>query len=189
MDRQHRCTIRRLPPELVTEAFAFIAHPAPEYRRADAEPLEDLRQLGDVAESIRHVTLPHTAAQSLSRARADQQIADQRFGAHQVFIGQGIPRADHQPAAAHQALQVAAAFRTYRQVVLDRQHLAVEHEAPIRRIAVQQLDQPVDQPHQPDAKHLKGRVPGTIPVGVGDEGSGELLVSHDLSNSFSRVNR
>ena len=65
MDRQHRRTVRRLPPEFVMKALAFIANPAPEYRRTDAEPRRICGSWA-MAEGIGHVALTHTTAQSLA---------------------------------------------------------------------------------------------------------------------------
>ena len=56
------------------------------------------------------------------------------------------------------------------EVVVDEGQLAVEEEVTERRVALQLVEQVVDQGHQPHPEGLERVVPLAVPVGVGDHG-------------------
>ena len=91
------------------------ADAAPQHRRVEAEAREDLRQLADVAELIRHVAEPLRAAERVAAREAEPQVAHQRLARHQPLVRQHGPRADRQSPGAHQLLDPRrAAGRTAR---------------------------------------------------------------------------
>ena len=57
------------------------------------------------------------------------------------------------------------------EIVVDHGHLPVEEEAGVGRVALEQGDERVEHPHQPQAKGLEGLVPLPVPVSVGDDGN------------------
>ena len=52
------------------------------------------------------------------------------------------------------------------EVVLEHDRLAVEMEVRVGRIGVEQIEQPIDQRHEPEAELLVGQIPLAIPVRV-----------------------
>ena len=63
-------------------------------------------------------------------------------------------------------------FGSHREVVVDHRGLAVEQEARERRIALEQVEEVVDQVHELHAVALERRVPLPVPVGVRDDADG-----------------
>ena len=52
------------------------------------------------------------------------------------------------------------------EVVLEHDGLAVEVEVPVGRIGIEQIQQAIDQRHEPEAELLVGQIPLAIPVRV-----------------------
>ena len=55
------------------------------------------------------------------------------------------------------------------EVVVEHRGLAVEQEAGVRRVGFEQVEQVVEQVHEPQAERLERRVPLAVPVRVGDD--------------------
>ena len=72
------------------------------------------------------------------------------------------------PAAASFA-QSLGGFGTDREVVVDDDGLAVEQEPLVRLVALQEVEELVEQADESDAERLERRVPLPVPVRVGDD--------------------
>ena len=172
-DRGHGRAIGRAPFEFCAQALALGPQPSPEEGIVDAKAAQDLRQLPDMTEAIRHVTDLHHATVVKTHAMPQQQVADERFGADQELVGQHVPRADADPPCFAQGTQLARPLRPHFQIVFQHRHLAVQHVEAVVGPGGQQIEEAVDQAHEPDAVFLKGDVPGAIPMGVADDGGVE----------------
>ena len=162
---QHAGTVGRFPPQL----HGLIAQTPAQHGALQPKTAQDLRQLPDVPEEVRGIADVHTRAKATGRLSPQQQVTHQGLGADQKLIGQDVPGADEQTAGLYKATEVFFFLRPHRQIVLDDDGLAVEHEMAVVRVAVQQAEQFVHQRHQPQPKLLESQIPFPVPVGVRDE--------------------
>jgi hypothetical protein len=81
----------RLPRERQAEPVGLVPEAAPEDERVEPEAAEDLRQLGDVAEGVRHVADAHRlGAEPCAYRPADEEVADERLRAGEELVGQDV---------------------------------------------------------------------------------------------------
>src|SRR5439155_6529503 len=60
-------------------------------------------------------------------------------------------------------------LRSYLDVVLEHDRLTVERERRERRVALERVENAVDDRPEPQPEHLERDVPLAVPVGVGDD--------------------
>ena len=83
---------------------------------------------------------------------AAQEVAHQRLAARQRLVRNDVPRPDEQLPLLHDALDILEAVGPHLQVVLERDRVAVEHEMLVAGIAVEDVEQHVEQPDEPHAE-------------------------------------
>ncbi len=162
MDDQDIGAIGGLPDELILHA----AHAAGEHHRIDVEATQNLRQLADVAKRIGDIAHVHPFSKLAAHLRANQQVADRRLAGDEKLVGQNVPWTDLDAPALHITFDLGPVFRPDRQIVVQGDGLPVEHKVFVFGIGVKNVQQLVDQQHQPDAKFFKWLVPFAVPVGV-----------------------
>ena len=164
---QHLAAVRRLPDELARRQR--IVGAAPEDATVDAEAAQQRRQVGDLAEGVGQVADSHRPAERLRRPMAPQQVTHQRLAGGQELVRDDVPGPDGQPPLPRQALDRLAPVGAHLQVVLDEEGVAVQQEVAVVRVALQDLQQQVEEADQAGAVALVGQVPLAVPVRVGDE--------------------
>ena len=95
-----------------------------------------------------------------------QQVADERLAADEKLVGHHVPRADQNAAGFDRLAQPRLLFRPDLEVVLDHDGLAVEMEILVVGISVEQIEQPIDERHEPEPELLVRQIPFAVPVGV-----------------------
>ncbi len=100
---------------------------------------------------------------------AAEQVADERFAAHQELVGHHVPGADQDAAVLDRLAQPRFLFRPDLEVVLEHDGLAVEMEMLVVGIGIEQIEQPIDERDEPEPELLVRQIPLAIPVGVGDD--------------------
>jgi hypothetical protein len=75
MARQHPAPVRRFPGVLGGQRIDLTAVAAPIQKAPDAEPGQELRELGGMSEGVRRVALPRHGPEGLAHATAEQQVA------------------------------------------------------------------------------------------------------------------
>jgi hypothetical protein len=143
-------------------------HAAPYDRRPEARPAQDLGHLRDVPEHVRQVADRHRPAELLGAPPAHLQVADDALPTHQEFVHQDLPGSDRQPPLADEALDPRARLRPNLQVVVDRRQLPVQGEGEVR-LALEHLQDAIDELDELHAERLEGPVPLPVPVGVRDQ--------------------
>ena len=140
-----------------TEPVDLVAVAPPVHEGAEAEPGEQLGELGGVAERVRGVGHLRRPPVRLGHQPPLEQVADVALagGKEQVRLGvQGrwqAGRSGRRPPA-------GPASRVDGEVVLHHDGLPVEQEAP-PRILVELVEDPVDRVDEPGAEGLEGPVP------------------------------
>ena len=97
---------------------------------------------------------------------AAQQVADQRLAADEKFVRHHVPGADQDPAVFNCLAQPRLLLGTDLEIVLEHDRLAVEVEILVARIGIQQVEQPIDERHEPEPELLVRQVPLAVPVGM-----------------------
>ena len=137
----------------------------------------------DLAERVGDVADLHHRAEHLRDAMAAQEVADERLAAGQRLVRDDVPGADEQLALLHDALDVVEAVGAHLQVVLERDRVAVEHEVLVVGVAVEQVEQHVEEADEAHAERLVREVPLAVPVRVRDDH--ELALSR--GGSFAEI--
>ena len=170
VDRRNLAAVAGAPAKFASEALPLVLRePAHEQERAQPQPAQDHRHLRDVTERIRHVAVARAGAELARACEPAPQVADQRLAARQERIGQHEPRTDLEPALAHEPLDPRAVLRPDREIVVERRRLAVERERAEAAVALEQVEQPVDELDQVHPILLEREVPRPIPVRVGHD--------------------
>ena len=166
--------VGRLPPEerLVDPG----RDAAPEHRALAAEAGEQLGKLTDVAELVGHVADPHHRPERAGVREPAAQVADQGLARHQPLVGQHEPGPDQQAAVAHQLRDALARARTHLEVVREHDRLTVEREVSEAGVALEQVEDAVEQVHEANPERLVRQVPLAVPVRVRNED--EMAVRH-----------
>ena len=118
------------------------------------------------------------SAEILGDGDAHLEVANQRFGAGEIFVGQGVPRADAQAVGLGQLSDDIFALGADFEVVVQEDGLAIGLEAGKARIALHHVQQLVHEFDQVVAEILEGLIPFAVPVGAGDVKGFEFLVGH-----------
>ena len=100
---------------------------------------------------------------------AAQQVADERLAADQKLVRHHVPRADQDAAVLDRLPQPRLLLGPDLEVVLEHDRLAVEMEVLVAGIGVEQIEQPIDERHEPEPELLVGQVPLAVPVRVRDD--------------------
>jgi len=95
-----------------------------------------------------------------------KQVPHQRFPADEKFIGHHVPRPDQDAAAGDRRAQPRFLLGTDLEIVLEDNRLPVEVKVLVRGVAIEQIEEPIDQRHQPEAELFVGEVPLAVPVRV-----------------------
>ena len=95
-----------------------------------------------------------------------QQVPDERLAADQKLVGHHVPRADEDAAIFNRLPQPRLLLRPDLEIVLEDDRLAVEMEVLVAGIGVEQIEQPIDERHEPEPELFVGEVPLAVPVGV-----------------------
>ncbi len=164
---QHPLAAGRPPPEQLRFSRRIVAGPPGKDGGVDPLPGEDPRQVGHMAERVRHIAALHGAAHAPGQLPAALQVAGQRLSAHQELVGLHIPGPGDQPARGHELAHAGLTLRAHLQVVIQQDALAVQGEA-VLRVPVKQAQHIIQRLHQPGAEALKGQVPLAVPVGGWD---------------------
>ena len=92
-----------------------------------------------------------------------------RLARHHELVHEDHPRADLQAPGGHEARQPRLGVGPHLEVVVDHRGLAVEQEPRVGGIALEEVEQVVDEVHELDPVRLERRVPLAVPVRVGDD--------------------
>ena len=79
---------------------------------------------------------------------------------------------------------VSAGLGSHLEVVVDDRGLAVEQEARVREVRLEQRQQRVEQLDEPHAERLERRVPLAVPVRVGNDRDGDRVRVGHADNVF-----
>ena len=171
--------VGRLPPE---ERFIDPGRDAaPEHRALAAEAGEQLGKLTDVAELVGHVADPHHRPERAGIGEPAAQIADQGLARHQPLVGQDEPGPHQQPAVAHQLRDALASARTHLEVIREHDGLTVEREVTEAGIALEQVEDAVEQVDEANPERLVRQVPLAVPVRVRNQD--QMAFGHAPSRS------
>ena len=185
---EHVATVRRFPHEL--GRIQGLVGAAPEHATVDAEATQDRRHVGDLAEGVRDVADLHHGPELPGHAMAAQQVPHERLTAGQRHVWDFVPGPDSEPTVLDDALDLGAAVRTDVQVVLDQDRVAVQQEVFVLGVAIEDLQQQVEEADEARAVALVRKVPLAVPVRVGDEDEAPgfaagFLSSHTLPCAFA----
>ena len=95
-----------------------------------------------------------------------EEVANQRLGSGQEFVGHDVGRAHRQPAGSSQRAQTRYEIRPQLGDVLEDDRLPVEREMADPRVALHHLDHFRDHAHEAHSELLEGQIPLAIPVRV-----------------------
>ena len=165
--RSHHRTVRRLPFE--GGAIHGRGHPPPDDRVGEAGGGEQLWHLGDVAEHVRQVADVHHATEGRASSDAGLQVAHERLAGHEELVHQDVPRSDAEPPGRGECPQPLFVLGSDLEIVVDDGDLAVEEEVAVGAVALELVEQPVDQRDQLQPEGLERLVPLAVPVGVGND--------------------
>jgi hypothetical protein len=119
-----------------------------------------------VPELVGHIAEPHAASELRRLGESQAQVPDQRLPRDQPFVGQHVPRPDHQAPLADPLCHALAGAWTHLEIVVEGHHLPVQGEAAEVGIALQQVEESVEQAYQPVPELLVAAVPLAVPMGV-----------------------
>ncbi len=165
VDGEHLAAVGGLPDKLGVRRLDAAEDDAV----INIEAAQNLGNLGRVAECVRQVAGGHHLTHRLGLQATDEQVADEGLGRDEELVGQDVPRAHLDAAAAQVARQPLALVGPHFQVVVEDDRLAVEVEILIGRFGVKDIEQAVDGLDELEAETLEGQVPLAVPVGVRDD--------------------
>ena len=167
------------PAEHDADVVDFVTHAAGEQERADPEAGEDLRQLGRVAEAVGHVAgAARLDAEAAADSPAEQEVPDERLAPDEDLVRQDVRRPGLETSCREQRPQPRLVLRPNVDVVLEHDRLAVERERRERGVALERVEDTVDDRAEPQPEDLERDVPLAIPVGVGDDEEAEIRRLH-----------
>ena len=130
---------------------------------------QDLRHLRHVPEHVGEVADAHRAAELRRALDAELQVAHERLRRHHELVHEDRPRADLHAPGGDEAGQPFLGLGPHLEVVVDHDRLAVEQEALVGRVGLEEVEQVVDEVDELDPVGLERRVPLPVPVRVGDD--------------------
>ncbi len=132
---------------------------------------QDLGHLRDVAEHVGEVADAHgrVATEAGGAGQAPLQIADDGLARDHELVHQDHPRPHLEPARRGEGGEARRRIGAHLQVVVDHRGLAVEEEPGEGRVALEQVEQVVDEVDQLHPVGLERCVPLAVPVGVGND--------------------
>ena len=139
------------------------------HRKWDSEPLQDLRQLGDVSERVGNVSNLLNVPKLTSQTVAEKQVSYQRFAADQKLVRQHVPGSNPQAAFPNELVQDFPLLGTNLKIVLEYDSLRVQVEMSVGWIALQKVEQGIHDMHQAYPKLLESGVPFPVPMRVRDD--------------------
>jgi hypothetical protein len=168
-----------LPPECgLLDRFRDAA---PRDRMLHAREPDQLRHLRYVAEHVGEVADLHRAAELGTASEAELQVAHHGLARDHELVHQDHPRPDGEPARRREALQRCTRVRPHLQIVVDDDGLAVEHEARVRRVRLEDRQQCVEKLDETQTERLERVVPLAVPMRVRDDcNSDRRSVAHLL---------
>ena len=111
----------------------------------------------------------HHATEGRATRDAGLQVADEGLAGDEELVHEDVPGSDGEPAGRGEGPQPLLVLGTDLEVVVDDGHLAVEEEVAVGAVALELVEQAVDQRDQLQAEGLERLVPLAVPVGVGDD--------------------
>ena len=165
--RAHLRSVGRVPVE--RGAVDRARYAPPHHRVVQARLHEQLRHVGEVPHPHRR----RTSRPTLDLGRPPEpelQIPDDGLARHHELVHEDHPRADLQPTRVGQRLDARRGRGSHLEVVVDHSGLPVEEEPRVPGIALQEIEELVDEVDELHAVGLERRVPLTVPVGVGNDG-------------------
>ena len=102
-------------------------------------------------------------------AAAEQEVADERLAADEDLVRQDVRRADLEAPGLEQRAQPALVLRPHLDVVLEHDRLPVERERGEGRVALERVEDAVDDRAEPQPERLERQVPLAVPVRVRDD--------------------
>src|SRR5262249_16943164 len=158
------------PAEDDADVVDLVAHPAREEHGADAEAGQDLRQLRGVAEVVGEVAgAARFDPEAPADATPEQEVADERFAADEDLVREDVRRAHLEAAGVEQRLQPFLVLGSYLDVVLEHDRLSVERERCERGVALERVQDSVDDRPETQPEELERQVPLAVPVRVRDD--------------------
>ncbi len=134
----------------------------------NAELGEDLRQLGNMPEGVRHITDLHRLAVTAGDFFTKQQVAGDALANGEAFVRLDIPGADQQAALLDKAGDFLLALRVDLKVILQNAGLAVQHEAVVG-LAGENIQNAVDYAVNIDARLFIGYIPFPVQMAGTDD--------------------
>ena len=163
------------PAEDDADVVDLVAHAAREEEGGDAEAGQDLRQLRRVAEAVGKVAgAARFDPEAPADPAAEQEVADERLAADEDLVGQDVRGADLEAPGLQQRSQAILVLRPHLDVVLEHDGLSVEREGREGAIALERVQDAVDDRTQAQPELLEGQVPLAVPVGVRDDEEAEV---------------
>ena len=149
---------------------AHVIEAAAEYRIVKAKAPNDLRCLGDISEGVGEIARLHRLRPHLTaEPQTVEHIADVGLPGGKVLVLEHVPGAYPNTPGADEGQEPLPHPRADLQVILDDDILAVQVVVGVIGILLHDLNEGIEQLHQAGAVLLKGEVPFSVPVGVGDD--------------------
>ena len=164
----HARAVGRHPAVDGGQAVELVPVAPPVDEAVEPEAGKDLGKLRGVAKGVGRVGDPGDRSELLADPPPLEEVPDVGLAAGKQGVRLHVPGADRQTTGAAGGRQPLGLAGSDRQVVLDHDGLAVEHEAPAR-VGVDQVEHPVDRVHEPRPEGLEGPIPLAIPVRVRDD--------------------
>jgi hypothetical protein len=131
MIQQHLPSIRSSPAIQIPLLVFLTAEPSPCHPEADAELTGELRPYGGMAKGVGRIQDVASSPETGSVGLTHQQISDQRLPRRYELIGQHIPWPDLKLSRAHQLGDFRLPVRTYPQIILQQNGLAVQEKSDV----------------------------------------------------------
>jgi len=131
----------------------------------DAEALEDLRHLGDVAEGVRDVPDHGRAAEARRHVQAVDEVADGGLAAHEELVGLHVPGSDGELPGGDGDSDLLLVLGADLEVVLEDDGLPVEVEVLEVRAVLEGIEeriQELDEPMRDDVDGVFGHFLGLL---------------------------
>ena len=165
----HRRAVGGLPPEGGGGLGDGGRHPPPHDGVVDAGQPQELGDLGDMAEDVGPVADRRPGRTELSPAGHPRlEVPHDRLGRDDELVHLHRPGPDPEPPGGHRRPHPALRLGPHGQVVVDGGRLPVQPEMG-QTPALQLVEEPVEQPDEPDPPRLERHVPLPVPVGVGHD--------------------
>ncbi len=167
---EHARPIGRLPPVL----GAVASKATPENGVVEAEISQNLWHLSDMPKQIGQIADGHRRAELRRDSMPALEVPHQRLAADEKLVRHVVPRANQYPALGDESSQSRLVLGSQLEVVLEHDGLAVKVKVSIVGLRLHQVEQPIDETYEADAKLLKGEIPLPVPVGVRDDVRGHF---------------